>query len=173
MRPFVLHRARRTIPSWLQAKFDPEDLAQEVLLEFYRGIVSLAGHEERQIRGWLGRATVNRGRDLLRRYGVGGKRDITRETSLLCPQQCLPHFVAGSEGPAQQVIFAELCEIIQAEISQLPDDQRRALELYLDGKHSYADVARSLGRSSEAARKLCGRARSQLQRQLRARQIST
>lgn len=174
VRPFVLRRAKRMIPARLQAKVDPEDLAQDVLLEFCRGIDSLVGEEEAQIRGWLGRATINRGRDLLRRFGRGSKRDVNREKKMLA----LPHVpllstnaARHADCPVQQAILSELWQIVRAAIVRLPEERRRAIELYLNGGQRYADVARSLGKTSEAARKLCGRARHQLQGELRARQV--
>ena len=171
-RPFVIRLARRMIPARLQAKVDPEDLAQDVLLDLHRSIGRFTGQEDAQIRGWLCRATTNRGRDLLRKFGPGTKRDVSRELLLTSWEDgdnlLLARPARRSECPYEQAVQAELRRAIRAAIEQLPQDQRRALELAFEEHCSYTEAARELGRSSEAVRKLCTRARKQLKRELRA-----
>ena len=117
---------------------------------------------------WLSTIAVNEIRDAYDRQ-IAGKRDLRRETSLSSnsTEGVGNHLVALSALPEEHVLLAEVRDLLDQEVSRLPEDQRRVVLLrdYCGG--SWEEIAAELGRESGAARQLHQRAWIRLRQALR------
>jgi RNA polymerase sigma-70 factor (ECF subfamily) len=145
---------RLQLGSRLQAKIDLSGVVQMTLLEAYRGLDRLRGHDERQKAAWLRQILVNNLGDEFRKLAAG-KRDVARERSLdaaLAESSArLEAFIAANHtSPSARAAREEDSLRLADALAMLPDGQRRAVELhYLQGR-SLAEVAGVLGTSKPA-----------------------
>jgi RNA polymerase sigma-70 factor (ECF subfamily) len=141
--------ARVQMDSCLRGKLDPSGVVQETLLEAYAAIEQLRGRSDAEVLAWLRTALAHNLADEIRRLGAG-KRDVARERSL---QQALEEssvrleeWLAESRpAPAEVAQRQEQALRLAAALGQLPEKQRRAVELrHLKGL-ALAEVAAELG----------------------------
>jgi RNA polymerase sigma-70 factor (ECF subfamily) len=170
-RDYLLLLARASLGGREAALLAPSDMVQQALLEAVRKRELFRGQSDAELAGWLRQILACTITDALRARGRA-KRDVARERSLeaaieessarveawLAAEQSAPIERAGRE--------EDLLRLTQA-LAQLPEDQRRAVELkHLHGQ-SVADIAEVMGRTETAVGGLLRRGMTHLRELLR------
>jgi RNA polymerase sigma-70 factor (ECF subfamily) len=157
----------------LQGKVDLSGVVQQTLLEAHRDWEQLAAADPPQRLAWLRRAFANNLTDEVRRF-TAAARDAGRERSLEAALEessaRIGAWLAADESsPSQRAGRAEEAHGLAAALAQLPEDQRRAVELHhLEGL-TLAETGQRLGRSKEATAGLIYRGLNRLRELLSPR----
>ena len=165
-RPYLLMLARMQFDDELQAKLDASDIVQQSLLEAHQGLAGFRGQSDGEKAAWLRRILARNLADELRKFR-SKKRNMHLEASLQAALNestiRIEKWLADEEGsPSECAIANEQLVVLAAALMQLPDDQRRAVELHhLQGFPS-ALVAERLGRTEVAVAGLLRRGLSRL-----------
>jgi len=154
-RDYLCTLARLQLPNGLRSKLDPSDVVQQTLLTAHEKLDQFRGRSEAELRGWLRQILRNHLLGVHRRFRMVG-RDVGREQSLesLAPDPSqAPSYRLSSDpsSPSQHASHQEDLRRLADALVQLPDDQRRAVELHHLKGLSVAQVADSLGRGQSAA----------------------
>lgn len=146
--------ARVQVGPELQGKLDASDLVQETLLKAHQKIGQFQGRTDAEMAAWLRQILKNQWIDAVRRWR-GPQRDVHLEQSagraIDDSAARLEAWLSGNrETPSQAATHREELARLAAALKQLPDDQRRAVELkHLQG-FTVAQIARDLDRSETA-----------------------
>jgi RNA polymerase sigma-70 factor (ECF subfamily) len=153
-RPFLYRQARRQLGARLRRKLDAADLVQETLLKAHEKLGQFRGRTEAELAAWLRTILENTCAMAVRQFQAGA-RDVARE-------QSLRGSISGAASPrrARQAIppstpdalamhQEQLLRLMEA-LQQLPQDQRRAIELHHLQGQSLAEAARQMHRSKDA-----------------------
>ncbi len=159
---YLLKLARQNVSISLRAKFDPADLVQATALEAHRNIRDFRGDSRRQLLGWLRRILLNQAADAARFYQHAKKRDISREKSLEPDFELKIALRTEPATPEAVLLNHELSHRFNAVLQALPERMRDAFIMREQDRMTFREIGSRLGCSSEAARKLCYRARSRL-----------
>ena len=119
---------------------DAQDCLQEAFLRAYRAYDRLDGRANR--RAWLYRIATNVALTHLKRQG----REAERRVSLALDLR------ADDPSPGETALRREALAAVAAAVERLPQQQRAALILRKYQALSYAEIAKTLGCSEEAAR---------------------
>jgi RNA polymerase sigma-70 factor (ECF subfamily) len=165
-RPYLHLLARLELEPRLQGKVDLSGVVQQTLMEAHLDLGGLRNRAEAQVLAWLRRALANNLTDEIRKAGAQ-VRDVGRECSL---QEALEESSCRLEGwladphssPLQRIMHREQLAQLAATLEELPEDQRRAVELHHLKGRSLAEVATALGRSRGAVAQLIFRGLSRL-----------
>jgi RNA polymerase sigma-70 factor (ECF subfamily) len=158
--------ARTGIDASLQGKADPSDLVQDALLKASQRFGQFRGATDAELAGWLRQILARCLADFVRRYRSGGRR-ASREQSLdqLVDRssQALEQVLAASgTSPSASAARRDLGVVLSDALAQLGEDQREVIVLFhLEGL-DWEEVARRMGRTPGAVRKLWARALKQL-----------
>jgi RNA polymerase sigma-70 factor (ECF subfamily) len=148
------------------SKLDPSDIVQQTLLEAHRKRYQLRGKSEGELAAWLRQMLAFAIADAFRARSRA-KRDVARERSLEAAlndssSRLEAWLAADHSSPSERAVRQEELLLLAEGLAQLPDDQRRAVELkHLQG-HSLAAIASILGRSETAVGGLLRRGMSRL-----------
>ena len=151
-REWLRHHARLLLDDRLRGKIDPSDIVQETLLKAYQHRGQLRGQSEGEQRAWLRQILVHTLADLVRRYLQARKRNAGREESLdraLAESSTrLERWLSDGEPPPEQPVEeAERLFWLATALSDLPEEQRLAMQLrHLEGL-SVGAIARQMGRT--------------------------
>jgi RNA polymerase sigma-70 factor (ECF subfamily) len=162
-RGYLTLLARLEIGRKLQGKVDAADLVQETFLEAHRSFYRFMGQTEAEFLSWLRQILAHRLAKLLRRYLGTRRRDVHLERDLAVEldqsSQLLDRgLVVMSPSPSQQARRRELAALLAEALERLPEDYREVLILRHLEEQTFPDVARRMGRSVEAVKKLWARA---------------
>jgi RNA polymerase sigma-70 factor (ECF subfamily) len=170
-RNYLALLARLQIGRRLQGKVDPADLVQETFLEAHRSFGRFQGASEGELACWLRQILVANLADLVRRYLGTRRRDVRLEEELAVEidesSRVLDRaLVANQSSPSQQAARREQAVLLADTLGQLPEDYREVIILrHLEGLR-FPEVARRMGRSTEAVKKLWARALDRVRRTL-------
>jgi len=153
-RPYLLMLARLQFDEMLQAKLDESDIVQQTLLEAHRSMGDFRGKTDEEMAGWLRTILARNLADELRKFRRD-KRDIRLEASLHAAMNQssvrIERWLATEDrSPSQCAMANEQLLALAAALMKLPQDQRRAVELFHLQGHSSAQVASRLDRSEVA-----------------------
>jgi RNA polymerase sigma-70 factor (ECF subfamily) len=158
--------ARTGIDASLRGKADPSDLVQDALLRAAENFGQFRGGTDAELAGWLRQILARCLANFVRRYRTGGRR-VGREQSLdrLLDRssEAMERVLAtGGPSPSSSAARRDLGVVLSDALAQLGEDQREVIVLFhLEGL-GWEDVARRMGRTPGAVRKLWARALKQL-----------
>ena len=173
-RHYLLLLARIHLGDQLQAKLDPSDVVQQTMLEAHRKQTQFRGKSEAELAAWLRQMLAYSIADALRAF-VRAKRDAAQERSLEAAlENSSSHLdawlAADQSSPSQRAVRQEQLLQLAEALAQLPEDQRRAVELKDLQSFSVAAIAQRLGRSETAVGGLLRRGMTKLRELLQANQ---
>ena len=168
---YLLLLARFQLDSRLRGKMDPSDIVQQTLLEAHRDRGQFRGTNASDKAAWLRRILARNLADAVRRFGRA-KRDINLERSL---QASLSEssgrleawLVTQHASPSEQLDRNEQLLWLAKALAQLPEDQRRAIELHHLKGLSLGEISRELDRSEASVAGLMRRGLLSLRDRLR------
>jgi RNA polymerase sigma-70 factor (ECF subfamily) len=168
-RPYLRLLAGRRLPKLLAKRADGSDIVQQTLLDAVRGLPEFRGQTEAEFTAWMVRLLE---RNLLQsaRLNMAAMRDVRRETPEHAPDgsaQLVWHGV-GSDGtsPQNSVFRGEAAFHLAEALEQLPDQQRRAVELRYLEQLPLDVIARELEKTTAAVAGLIARGVEALRRLL-------
>lgn len=165
-RHYLLLFARLHIGEQFRGKFDPSDVVQQTLLEAHRKRAQFRGNNEAELAGWLRQMLACEIADALRGLRRA-KRNValerTIEQAFLDSSSRLEQLLAaGHSSPSERAVKNEQLIRLAEAMAELPEDQRRAVELkHLQGK-TVAAISEVLGRSETAVGGLLRRGMTRL-----------
>jgi RNA polymerase sigma-70 factor (ECF subfamily) len=168
-RGYLTLLARMQIGRRLRGKVDPDDVVQETFLHAVRDFARFRGTSDQQLAAWLRQILAARLADLLRRYCGTQGRDVRLERALQeeldQSSQALDRALAAPlSSPSQQAVRHEQATWLTQALDRLPEDYRTVLVLHHLEECDFPEVARRMGRSVEAVKKLWARALARLRR---------
>jgi RNA polymerase sigma-70 factor (ECF subfamily) len=165
-RPYLLRIATQEVPQGLQAKLGDSDVVQETILEALRCFAAFRGEAPAELQGWLRTILLRQVSQASQRFVATDKRRLDREVPLpqlgdsaevLAADQSTPSAAAGREEQTARV---------QAVLSRLPEQYRQVLVWREWDDLPFAEIARRLDKSVDAARMLWWRAFERFQQEL-------
>ncbi|MBV9122804.1 MAG: sigma-70 family RNA polymerase sigma factor [Planctomycetes bacterium] len=169
-RAYLRLLARLHLSPKLQGKLDPSDLVQQTLLLAYQHRDQFRGQSEAELGAWLRTILANTLAEADRRFR-GRTRAVALERSLEAELEASSSrleawLIDEQSAPDEQAVRHERLLRLADALDQLPEDQRKAVELHhLLGK-TMPEVAREMERSREAVAGLLFRALQKLRRLL-------
>ena len=144
-----------------------EELAQDIFCKVFESAQSYRP-QEAKFTTWLYRVATNhclnevrKGRYAIRELSLetGGRDENGAEAPLALPD--------GGPSPEEQAAQREFDRHLQSVLANLPENQRLAMALLVDGGQSYDEIAVALKTSVSAVKSLIVRARGTLKEKLR------
>ena len=166
-RNYVNVLAQAQAESWLQAKVDASDIAQQTMLEAYRDFAGFEGGTKAEWLAWLRRILARNVTDFVRQFR-GAKRQINREVGLhkRNPPSSSDKFFEpadSAETPSQQLLARERELLVADAVARLSADHREVILLRNLQQLEFEEVARRMNRSRPAVQMLWMRALAKLQ----------
>jgi RNA polymerase sigma factor (sigma-70 family) len=160
--PLLNRLAQKHLASYLHRRVDPDDVVQSVCRTFLghlqQGAYELS--DSQSLFSLLCAITLNKVLKTARYYRAG-KRDLRREVQAApSAEDSSPNFEAADrEPPPDQA--AEFADEFQRLLGALDDEERRILELKLEGRKTQ-EIAEAMHRTDRWVRKVLERLRSRL-----------
>jgi RNA polymerase sigma-70 factor (ECF subfamily) len=152
-REYLCLLARLQLSTRFAGKIDLSGVVQQTLLEACQARDGFPSGAARQA-AWLRRALANNLTDEIRRLGSRGQARVwerSLEEALEASSARLEAWLAREEStPGQGALHREQLARLAEALLELPEDQRRAVELHHLQGLSLAEVGKRLGRSREA-----------------------
>lgn len=156
--PALLLWASCQMPGWVRGKLDPADLVQQTLLEAVKAD-GLAGQPDHAVLAYLRRALVHNLIDATRKFAAARVEMMALGESSL---RLADWLAAEQSSPSERAARNERHERLAVALTELPDDQRRAVEMrYMQGM-KVTEIAALFGRTEGAVSLLLHRAVSKL-----------
>jgi RNA polymerase sigma-70 factor (ECF subfamily) len=141
-------------------RLDPSDVVQDTLVKAKQHLGQFRGKTEAELAAWLRGILSNAMIDALRR--VTRERSVLQALVELSSARLEASLAADGSSPSEQAVRHEELEQLAAALTQLPEDQRSAVQLqHLHGL-SVALIAGYLGRSKSAVGGLLRRGMARL-----------
>src|SRR5262245_21047543 len=138
----------------LAAKLDPSDVVQETLLKAHQNLGQFRGQTDAELAGWLRQILANSLAEAARKFRTGWRdmdRELYLEVALEQSSARLEGWLAAeSSSPGEQAERQEQLLRLAEALAQLPEDQRRAVELHHLKGIPVAEVAEQMGRNPGA-----------------------
>jgi RNA polymerase sigma-70 factor (ECF subfamily) len=154
-RHYLLAVANKELTPALWAKVAPSDIVQDTLLEAGRDFRAFHGGNEEELLAWL-RGILRHNVANVRRHFETGKREVVREVSLE------ESTALSFETPSREAQAREQDEQLAQAIEQLPEHYRQVLLWHTTEHLTFTQIADKLGSTTDAVRKLWGRAVEEL-----------
>lgn len=150
----------------LNGKLDASDIVQQSLMEAHKDFGKFRGQSEKEMRAWLVRLVQRNLIDAGRKFRETQQRDVSREFSLDASDttNAIP---SGEKTGSSVVRRKEVDDELLRAVASLPERSQQVLELRHHQGLSHTEVARELGMSEAAARKLWSRTVEELRQLLK------
>jgi RNA polymerase sigma-70 factor, ECF subfamily len=153
-REYLSLLSRLPVDHPLQGKLDLSGVVQQTLFEAHQAWDQIGACSDEQKAAWLRRALANNLADELRRLSTQ-KRNLVRERSIEAALdqssgRVSAWLAAEQSSPSQQAVRHERAVGLANALAQLPENQRRAVELRHLRGHSLAETARLMGCTTPA-----------------------
>ncbi len=170
-RGYLLLIAQQELEPALQAKGGASDLVQETFLEAQNDFARFEGRTHQEVLNWLRGILRHNLADFRRRYRDRAARQVSQERPLSACHlaELRGKLFADTPPPEERVLAAEEEEAVRQAVDRLPEDYRRVIALRHQEGRSFHDIAREMGRTAEAARKLWFRAVERLREEMDVR----
>jgi RNA polymerase sigma-70 factor (ECF subfamily) len=170
-RDYLTLVARRELAPDLAAKVGASDLVQETFLAAGRDISQFAGGSPSELRRWLEGILRHLLCNTRRHYRETRKRRVDREVAVRPgrgePREDRVATVSVSmTSPSGRAMKQEREEALRAAMLGLPEHYRQVIQWHHQERLSFDAIAERIGSSSEAARKIWGRALLRLREEL-------
>lgn len=167
-RPYLLKIAHDEADANLQAKVGDSDLVQYTCLDALRAFEQFRGGTSQEMLGWLRqilRYRINGMRDQFR----AGKRAIGTEIPLQVDtdDSHTDNLEASASSPSEHAVRQEEREMLEHALKGLPDLDRAIVEMRQKDGRAFAEIARQLHLTEDAAQKRWVRAIQALQKKVR------
>ena len=148
----VLARLQLSVP--LRGKLDASDLVQQTILQAHAHRTQFRGATEAEWLGWLRAILANALATAAREFETAA-RDLSRERSLEAELERSSDrlervLAADQSSPSEGAVRGEELLRLARALGQLPEDQRRVVELHHLKGLPVADVAAEVGRTRPA-----------------------
>jgi RNA polymerase sigma-70 factor (ECF subfamily) len=169
-REYLALLARLQLPPRLRSKLDASDIVQQTLLKATQHLAQFHGETAGEWAAWLRRILANTLVDAVRQF-KGPKHDVRLERALAASiadssARLEALLTGGTTSPSQQLLKEEQLVRLAAALTELPEDQRVALEMhYLQGG-TVAEVAAHMTRSERSVAGLVRRGLQALRERL-------
>lgn len=167
LRPLLRQWAERLLDPRLRIRLDPSDLTQDSLMEFFHRFAKFQGNTTQEMLAYLRKILARNHIDKLRSQVDAIQRSVGTEVSLngdAGDENLLARLQALITSPSQQVARKEQVEQILQAMRSLPNTQREALMLHIEG-YSHIEIAQELGKTESAAQSLVKHALQTLRQQ--------
>ena len=170
-RSYLRLLAKMQLDSRLQRKMDPSDVVQQTLLQAHRALGDFRGSTDAEMAAWLRQILARNLGHAVRDFGRD-KRNINRERSLedavnASSARLEAWLAAEQSSPSQKAQrneqVLELCDALE----QLPDAQRKAVELHYWQDCTLAQIAEQMDRTPAAVAGLLKRGLRKLRELMR------
>lgn len=152
-RPYLRLLAGRKLPKLIHKRADGSDIVQQTLVDAVRGLPEFRGETEGEFTAWMLKLLE---RNVLQsaRRNTAEKRDVRREAQEHAGDDSAHlvwHTLSGHGATPQSSVFrGEAALLLAQALSQLPADQRTAVELRYLAQEPLESIAREMDRSSSA-----------------------
>ncbi len=144
--------ADRMLPATVQARLDPSDVIQDVLLEANNDFSRFQGKSSMEWKTWLRKVLANNVVECLRRHIHAEKRSVRREQSV--DRRNDGGLLIDQATPSERVAREELVRWLAVFQPQLPPESQTVLKLrYWEG-NSLSEIASAMDLSKSAAARL-------------------
>jgi RNA polymerase sigma-70 factor (ECF subfamily) len=151
--------------SSLRRQYDSMDIVQSTFAAALPKIGDLHPRSAAGLLGWLALIATNQIRDA-HDHVHASKRDVAREDH---DEDAQVPISSGGTRPGDAALLAEVRELLDEEVSKLPDEQRRVVVLRDYCGEAWDRIATELDRANGATRQLHQRAWIRLRQALRPR----
>ncbi|MFO7907524.1 MAG: sigma-70 family RNA polymerase sigma factor [Pirellulaceae bacterium] len=167
-RRYLLLVAGQELAQPLQVKEAPSDLVQDVYVDAQANFAQFHGHTQHELLTWLRGILRHRLARTQRRYQQTHKRDMACEVNgnRVYQDDIQLRPVRPVLSPSSQAIVREREACMLRALESLSSDYRQVILLHHRDGMPFAEIARRMGRSEAAVRKLWARAVQQLRRRL-------
>jgi RNA polymerase sigma-70 factor (ECF subfamily) len=168
-RDYLLLIAGQELDADLRVKGSASDLVQETFLEAQRDFLQFRGDSEAELLGWLRRLLLNNLANFSRHYRTTAKRHVEREVPLQGQSSSLDlrdSLAVSMPTPEEQAMEQEQVDMVDRVLERLPEDYRQVLLWRYREELAFEEIARRLGRTENAVRKLWARALDRFQTEI-------
>jgi RNA polymerase sigma-70 factor (ECF subfamily) len=162
----LLAVANRELEPGLQPKAGASDIVQEAFLEAHRIFGRFQGRSRDELLAWLRAILLNKLADFDRHYRGTDKRRIDREVAWEAAAAPAGPLAAVGPSPSSAAVEDEEARKLRAALERLPPHYRQVLVWRQWDELPFEEIARRLGKSTDAARMLWWRALEQLRGEL-------
>ncbi len=159
-RPSLLRAAEHALPAALRGKLGAADLVQDTFLEAQQDFRHFRGRSRAELLAWLRRTLHHNLVNAVRRYRTAAKRAVGREVAV---DPWRLESVSAAPPPAARLEQSERRRQLEGALDRLPPDYREVVRCRGYDEQPFQDIARRLGRTSEAVRRVWIRAIDRLQ----------
>jgi len=151
--------ARTWLTGAARGKAEPSDLVQETLLRAHQGFVNFRGNGEEELVAWLRQIMARHLVDFVRKLRAD-RRDVGREQPLDSSLRDKLHDMATSSfsSPSTAIRRREMGVLLADALAQLSSGRREVIVLRNLEEHDWPEIARRMGKSEAAVKKLWARA---------------
>lgn len=167
-----LHRqAQFHLQDNLKQRMDASDLAQQSLLDAWKGLEGFRGTTSAELLGWLKQIVVRNAIDMARHHQQAAKRGIQREAPRTADadgegQERQQEVPSPEETPSRFAVKQEEKMLLAEAISELSEDYQQVLILRSFLQLPFAEIAMKMGRTRPAVQMLWARAVGELRQRL-------